>query len=79
MQVLGPAGDPVCTKSSCTGGISWTSYRRRSVVIKNNFNLAVATVVSAEEEGNDMLWYITYLLTPWSRVLLEKLTSKHCS
>jgi len=23
--------------------------------------------------------YITYLLTPWSRVLLEKLTSKLCS
>jgi hypothetical protein len=25
------------------------------------------------------LFYITYLLTPWSRVLLEKLTSKLCS
>jgi len=25
------------------------------------------------------LYLLTYLLTPWSRVLLEKLTSKLCS
>jgi hypothetical protein len=55
----GSSGRPsLYTNSSCTGGISWTSYRRRSAVITNNFNLAVATVVSAEGEGNDMLWYI---------------------
>ena len=31
-----------------------------------------------KEELND-LYLLTYLLTPWSRVLLEKLTSKLCS
>jgi len=28
---------------------------------------------------NHCTWKFTYLLTPWSRVLLEKLTSKLCS
>jgi hypothetical protein len=32
---------------------------------------------SKEYPGKDCI--LTYLLTPWSRVLLEKLTSKLCS
>ena len=28
---------------------------------------------------NRLTYLLTYLLTPWSRVLLEKLTSKLCS
>jgi len=27
----------------------------------------------------ELTYLLTYLLTPWSRVLLEKLTSKLCS
>jgi len=40
--------------------------------IENNVNMANAQTYQV----GDML---TYLLTPWSRVLLEKLTSKLCS
>ena len=31
------------------------------------------------DNRNDCPYLLTYLLTPWSRVLLEKLTSKFCS
>ena len=32
-----------------------------------------------DEGATIIIYLLTYLLTPWSRVLLEKLTSKLCS
>jgi len=41
------------------------------------FTVPVGTVVCSASSVT--WWALTYLLTPWSRVLLEKLTSKLCS
>jgi len=48
---------------------------------KGNNQEAVQNVYynNIEKQNFDGYCEITYLLTPWSRVLLEKLTSKLCS
>jgi len=43
------------------------------IFITNIFQLTVLVVIIL------LIKYITYLLTPWGRVLLENLTSKLCS
>jgi hypothetical protein len=48
----------------------WLRYRRE---VKNE------TGLKHEDVSREISIIYTYLLTPWSRVLLEKLTSKLCS
>ena len=49
----------------------------RSTVIHEK--LQVAALFEEPPAFHKTRIFITYLLTPWSRVLLEKLTSKLCS
>jgi len=40
---------------------------------KNTHVVAACVYMTCRTEGTPRILYITYLLTPWSRVLLEKL------
>jgi hypothetical protein len=50
------------------------------ITINKILNKFIARKNSFDLNGNvDLKNLLTYLLTPWSRALLEKLTSKLCS
>ena len=58
-------------------GVSSTPLRILSTKVDCGWNIPAGEGQNGRE-GEGLLLLLTYLLTPWSRVLLEKLTSKLC-
>jgi hypothetical protein len=63
------------------GGKWWRSLGRPWWRCEGSIYIYLKTnsVIGCDGHPIDLTCLLTYLLTPWSRVLLEKLTSKLCS
>jgi len=76
------------TLGSVGGAARFTGYKRERKILLaaviRQFEFSSGTCVIFISAVERTWWFtnlviLTYLLTPWSRVLLEKLTSKLCS